>query len=324
MGLLDNRVSQDDIERVSDVRHHPEFETGFDGSGGDDSLGDFDDFGNLDDLFGGSDDSSGGFGDSGFGSSSGFGDSGFGSSGGFGSNSNSGFGNSGGSSGGFGQGGFGDSGFGSSGGFGQGGFGQGGFGQGGFGQGGFGQGGFGQNGMNQNGQQAVQKDTMDKMLDAGAAAAEGLGAIIVEMFKSFKERNADDFGYLSSNLIKIGFVAIPVGVLMCIAGSIGDINAIVVNGSQISLSGGLSLATGIIGLGTAALVLTKKGEQEIGSIEDIANEPPGEDNFTLDVEDNAGDVLDDLFGDDFDNLFNDDNDENVQLSLFDMEGDIDE
>ena len=270
MGLLDNRVSQDDIERVSDVRHHPEFETGFDGSGGDDSLGDFDDFGNLDDLFGGSDDSSGGFGDSGFGSSSGFGDSDFGSSGGFG-------------------------------------------------QGGFGQGGFGQNGMNQNGQQAVQKDTMDKMLDAGAAAAEGLGAIIVEMFKSFKERNADDFGYLSSNLIKIGFIAIPVGVLMCIAGSIGDINAIVVNGSQISLSGGLSLATGIIGLGTAALVLTKKGEQEIGSIEDIANEPPGEDNFTLDVEDNAGDVLDDLFGDDFDSLFNDDEPEEITSEPDDTE-----
>lgn len=331
MGLLDNRVSQDDIERVSDIRHHPQFESGFDGSGGDDGLGDFDDFGNLDDLFGGSDGgdsgfggssgfgdsglgggSSSGFGGSGFGdsSSSGFGSSGFGGNG-FGGNSSSGFGNNGFGSSDFGNNGFGNNGFGNNGfggnssGFGNNGFGNNGFGNNGFGNNGFGQTGMGQNGMGPNGQPIQQKDAMDKMFDAGAAAAEGIGAILIEMVKSFKERNADDFAYLSTNLIKVGGVLVPAGILMGIGGALGNIGALSGSGIQFGLSGGITLATGITGLGTAALILTKRGEQEIGTVDNIANETPGDDNFTLDVEDNSGDILDDLFGSDFDDIFND-------------------
>ena len=322
MGLLDNRVSQDDIERVSDVRHHPQFESGFDGSGGDSDVSGFDDFGDLDDLFGGSDDSSsGGFGDtdSGFGGSSGFGDN----NNGFGNNNNSGFGgnsNSFGSNNGFGgnNNGFGgnNNGFGgNNNGFGNNGFGNNGFGGNNngfgnngstFGQPGFGTGFGGQNMMNQPGQQVEQKDTMDKVFDAGAAAAQGIGAILLEMIKSFKDRNADDYGYLSTNLIKTGAVLIPLGIIMGIGGSIADIGVISSSGVQFGLCGGLTLATGITGLGTAALVLTKKGEQEIDTLENIADEPAGEDNFTQDVENNSGDIMDDIFGNDFDNIFNDD------------------
>lgn len=314
MGLLDNRVSQDDIERVSDVRHHPQFESGFDGSGGDDDLGDFDDFGNLDDLFGGSDGGDSGFGGSSdpfgsssnsFGGNSGFGNqqsNDFGNNNGFGGNS--GFGNNNG----FGGNTFGQSGFGNQNGFGNSSFGGGNtFGQSGFGSGAFGQPGFGgQNMVGQNGQQVEQKDTMDKMFDAGAAAAEGIGAILIEMIKSFKERNADDYAYLSTNLIKIGGILIPLGIVMGIGGAIANIGIISGSGVQFSLCGGLTLATGITGLGTAALILTKKGEQEIGTLDNIADEPAGEDNFTQDVEDNSGDIMDDLFGNDFDDIFNDD------------------
>lgn len=328
MGLLDNRVSQDDIERVSDVRHHPQFESGFDGSGGDSDVSGFDDFGDLDDLFGGSDDSSsGGFGDTdnGFGGSSGFGDN----NNGFGNNNNSGFGGNsnsfggnngfGGNNNGFGgnSNGFGgnSNGFGGNNGFGNNGFGNNsfggnnnGFGNNGsaFGQPGFGTGFGGQNMMNQPGQQVEQKDTMDKVFDAGAAAAQGIGAILLEMIKSFKDRNADDYGYLSTNLIKTGAVLIPLGIIMGIGGSIADIGVISSSGVQFGLCGGLTLATGITGLGTAALVLTKKGEQEIGTLENVADEPAGEDNFTQDVEDNSGDIMDDIFGNDFDDIFNDD------------------
>lgn len=320
MGLLDNRVSQDDIERVSDVRHHPDLEPGFGGdstslNGGDD-MGDFDDFDGLDDLFGGDD---GGSSDSGFGDSSGFGggassssfgdngfggssnafgggnNGGFGGSSGFGNSNGFGGGNSFGSSGGFGNSGFGNSGFGNSG------FGGGTFGNSGFGQSAFGQPAFGQQGMmGQNAQQANQKDTLDKMMDAGAVAAEGLAGILVDMFKSFKERSADDFAYLSTNLIKTGAALLPLGVILGIGGGVSAILALSSGGVQLALCGGLTAATGITGLGTSALILTKKGEQELGSLDDIPDEPAGDDNLTQSVEDSAGDLIDDLFGDDFD------------------------
>ena len=314
MGLLDNRVSQDDINRVNDVRNHPDFESGFDSNSGS-SGGDFD---GLDDLFGvddlfGDDSSSGGSGGfGGFGGSS----NGFGSdSGGFGGSSN-GFGSN---SGGFGSnsGGFGsaNSGFGSnSGGFGGGGFGSA---NNGFGNGGFGQSNaFGQAGgafgsvFGQPQQQPPQKDTMDKMFDAGALAAEGVGQIIVDMCKSFKDRNADDFGFLSSTLIKVGAVFIPFSILLIIAGAIAKINFLSSFGLQSLLCGGITAGVGITGLGVSAIVLSKKGEQEIGDINSIQDEAPGEDNFTQDVEDNSGDIFDDLFGDDFDDLFEDDTSSN--------------
>lgn len=332
MGLLDNRVSQDDIDKVNDMRHHGDYEPGFGGddglSDGGDDMGDFGDFDNLDDLFGDDDTSSSG-GDSFGGSSNSFGQqqgsSGFGqqqnSGRGFGQQQNSGgFGSfGGGNSSGFGQqqgSGFGNSGFGNSG-FGQqnsgfgGGFGQtGGFGQGGFGQPGvFGQqqGGFGQ-------QPANQKDTMDKMMDAGAVAAEGFAGIMVDMFKSFKDRSADDFGYLSTNLIKVGAALIPLGVIMGIGGVASDISVFSNGGLQLALCGGLTAASGITGIGTSALILCKMGDSEVGSLDDIEDEAPGDDNFTQEVEDNSGDIMDDLFDSDFDDIFDDDDDDTEETT----------
>ena len=322
MGLLDNRVSQDDIDKVNDMRHHGDYEPGFGGddssSDGGDDMGDFGDFDNLDDLFGDDDTGSSG-GDSFGGSSDSFGQQqgsgGFGQGGGFGQQ-NSGFGNSGG----FGQqqnSGFGGGGFGNSGGFGSG-FGQqnNGFGGGGFGQTGFGQtGGFGQPGVfgqQQGGlgqQPANQKDTMDKMMDAGAVAAEGFAGIMVDMFKSFKDRSADDFGYLSTNLIKVGAALIPLGVFMGIGGVAADIGVFSNGGLQLALCGGLTAASGITGIGTSALILCKMGDSEVGSLDDIEDEAPGEDNFTQEVEDNSGDIMDDLFDSDFDDIFDDDDDD---------------
>ena len=310
MSLLDNKVSQDDINRVRDVRNHPDFESGFD-SGSNSGGGDFDnldDMFSIDDLFG---DSSSGSSDGGFGSNGGgFGSNGggFGSNGGgFGSNgggfgsANNGFGSNGGGFGsannGFGSngGGFGSanngfgSGFGSNGGFGS-------FGQ----NNGFGA--FGQ----QPQQQPPQKDTMDKMFDAGAVAAEGLGQIIVDMCKSFKDRNADDYGFLSSTLIKVGGAFLPIGIIGIIVGAVIKAGFLSSLSLQTILCGGITLGVGLSGLGVSAIILSKKGESEIGNINSIQDEPPGEDNFTQDVDDNSGDILDDLFGDDFDDLFADD------------------
>ena len=337
---LSNKVSQEDRERVYDMNHHPDFQSGFDGGGGDD-LGLDDSFG-LDDLFGpsdgdsfggGSNDSFGGGSSGGFGSSSGsFGGASGGTSGGFGSNqgnSSGGFGGFGGSSGGT-SGGFGQQSSGFGGGFGQqsGGFGQqsggfgGGFGQqnngfgGGFGQqnngfgGGFGQqnGGLGGFGQNQQMQQMQQPDTLDKLFDIGAETGKSLGALLIELFRSLKDRNADDYGYFSRNLIMTGGILIAVGVVMSLIGGASDIRVLsfLGMGGQLALCGGLSASFGVIGLGTAALFLSKVGDSDYGNINNISDEPLGEENVTDDYEDNIGDELDDLFSSDFDDLFNDD------------------
>jgi S-DNA-T family DNA segregation ATPase FtsK/SpoIIIE len=298
MGLLDNKISQDDLNRVNDIRHHPDLEPGFDG-GGDDWLSGGDsgggsDFDGLDSLF--SDDlgSSGGNDIFGGGSSGG---SSFGSdSGTFGSNSGT----------------FGSNGFNNGGTFGNSGstFGSNGFGGNTFGNNGFG----GLGGQNQmQGQQVQQKDTLDKMMDAGAEAASGVGAILVEMVKSFKERNVDDYGYLSKNLIITGAAMLGISIFVAIAGTVARVTAFQSLGIESALSGALLATTGIAGLGIAAFILTKMGDQELNNnnISNIPDEPAGDDNFTDTLDDNSGDIMDDLFGDDFDDLFGDDTTSNI-------------
>lgn len=289
MGMLDGKVSQDDVNRVDGIRHHPDIEPGFDGSssGGGDG---------LDDYFGGggggsdsSDDLNSLF--------SGGGDSGFGgSSGGFG-----------GSSGGFGgaQGGFGGQ---ASGGFGgaQGGFG--GFGQQQGGFGGFGQqGGFGGFGQQQQPQQPAQPDALDKMLDASGEAAKTTGQILIDMFKSIKLRTSDDIGYLGRNLMLTGIIMAPAGLLLSIIGSTTGIKFLTFGsfGSQVFFCGCLSAAVGVINLGVGALILCKKGEQEestdtLDNIPDIQTQ----DNATDDFENNQDGILDDIFSTDIDSMLN--------------------
>lgn len=283
------KVSQDDIQRVSDKRNHPQYADGF---GGDDDMGDDDfdftiddsgsDFGfddseddGLGALFGGSGDSFGG-GSSGFGGDSGFGNnSGLG---GFGSNA-------------FGNNGFSNNGFG--------------------GNTGFGNTGFGNNGFNQNNvnNQQANADTMDKMIDASVEAAKSLGTVLVELFKSLKERSADDFGYLSTNMITVGGILSVVGLVLGIAGNLADISFISLHGMgmQLILGGLMSLTTGITGIGVSAFVLSKVDSSEEGnmSLENVNDIPSGDDNFTDEYESNIGDELDDLFGDDFDAMFDD-------------------
>lgn len=322
---LSNKVSADDMQRVNDIRNHPQFEPGFEG--GDDDFGG-DDF-NLNDIFGDdsgmSDDSSGGGGlDSLFGSS----DSTFGSDNSFGSNN-----------GGFGSGGFGSNngGFGSNNsGFGSGGFGSnnGGFGanNGGFGanNGGFGSGGFGginspfgQQPQNMQGQQAGP-DRMDKAIDASIDTAKTLGEILVELIKSVKMRNADDIGYLSRNSIITGGVLLGGGLLIGIIGKIAGIAMLSFSGlgAQTMLCGGLLLATGISGIGASALVLERVGRSNAGSVNDIEDIPSGDDNFSQEYSDNIGDELDDLFGDEFDNLLDGDSDDDETFSLDDDSNDL--
>lgn len=285
MGLLDNKISRDDIERVNDIRHHPQYEAGFDDMGGDDmgisdSDFDLDDFDSLfeddsSDAFGG-DSSSGGFGSGSFGSD-GFGGGGFGG-GGFGSND---FGSS-----------FGNNGFGSS----------------------FGGNSFDSFNGNTKQSQEEQQGAFDKAVDVGIETAKSIGIILKEMLESVKLRNADDYGYLSRNLITYGGILIPVSVVLGIIGVAASIKFLSFSGisTQLILCGALSVGIGLTGMGAAALVLCKQADKQTGNTNDLPEIPSGEDNFINDYEDNLEEEISDLFDDDeFDNLFSDDSNENI-------------
>ena len=275
---LSNKISEDDRQRVHDIRNHPQYDTEFssENSGDDDFGGLFgDDSGggdSMDDLFGGDDDFGfGGDSSNPFGGSS---DTFGGSNDPFGGGSNDPFGSS-------------NDPFGGGSGF----------------SGGSGLGvntsPFGSQPGAQPG--AEQPDMMDKAIDASIDTAKTVGEILVELVNSLKLRNIDDFGFLSRNSIIVGVGTLGLGLLGLIVGTTGGMGGSLLDLSkQIMLCGGLLSSTGIIGIGTSALVLEKVGSKDVGTVEDIPDVPSGDDNFTQEYEDNIGDELDDLFADDFD------------------------
>ncbi|MBO5386651.1 MAG: hypothetical protein J6A59_00685, partial [Lachnospiraceae bacterium] len=287
MGVSFNNISDADRNSLNNRDNPPEFESEFDGMGGDDNFDnlDFGDFGGF-----GSDD------DSGFGSDPfSFGND----SNSTGSLSNSGNG--------FGQNSFG------------------GFGQtqsfGGFGQEStlspFNQNNVGPFGMqnNQTQGQQNQKDTMDQFYEDSVDAAKSLWHIIMDLIKSIKTRNADDLGYLSASLIKIGAVIAGVSVGVGIVGSIIDFRMLKFTNwpLQILLSGLLVTAFGLIAMGIAMIALVHSNEatsdNNIDSLEDASSLASFSDATDM-VNDSIGAQLDDLFDDDdlLDSLFPEDED----------------
>ncbi len=287
---FDNKVSQDDMNKVKDIRNPPEFDPAFSGSG--DSSGGSDgffddldsfgsDFGDLS-SFGG--DSGGSQQSSGFGTdspgsfgtdtSSSFG----GQSSGFGMNSNS-FGMNSNSFG------MNPSGFGTQ-------------------PNSFGMNSnsFGMNQLNQNGKQVAQKqDTFDKVINYSEEAAVSFGKLIMEMVKSIKNRNADDFGYLSRNMVLCGLACGAIALIIGTIGILRHVPYISFSGlpAQIIGAGLLTAGAGLSGLGLSAIKITQcNGEVSVSMQElpDVAEEH--EDDASSDYEDNIGDVMDDLFGDD--------------------------
>lgn len=308
---LSGNLSSDDLDRVYDMNNPPEHAGGF-GTENSSNLDDMFDIEGFDSLDGFGDDSSSGFGGSG---SSVFGS---GSQGSFGGNSQGGFGNNNGFGGGS-QGGFGGGGnsFGSNNGFGGGNsFGSNGFG----GNNSFGGGNsFGNNGFggtfggqpgalggmgNMNGQVA-QESEMDKMVDASLDAAKSLGILMLELFKSIKLRNIDDFGYLGTQLITVGGVLTGASIVTALIGTVSNIPLISFSGIPMNLilSGALTAGTGLVSIGTAALVLSRMEDMGI-PIESVPDTDESN-NMTNEFENNIGAESDDLFGDDFDDLFSD-------------------
>lgn len=260
---LGDKISKSDMETVRNLRNPPEYEPGYEGTQGGQSSQGGGNFDGLEDgLFDSLDDSVfGGFGDTNTGGQQG-------NPGG-----QSSFGN-----------------FGSQGGFNN---------NNNFGQQGLalGQNPFGVAGANQ---QPQQPDALDKMLDASGNAAVGLGNIILELFKSLKNRNADDFGYLSRNLIIIGGICIAAGLILSLAGAVGNIDMLRFAGfpSQVFLTGTLTVGTGLVGIGFAALKISKSTKESRVSVQELPDVAANEnDDATNEYEDHIGDILDDLFGD---------------------------
>lgn len=282
---LSNRVSSEDMQRVNDMRNHPTYEPGFEGEG-ESTFGDFGDSG--DNMGAHQDDLNSLFGDS----SDGFGDV----SGGFGSGNADG----------------GSDGFGSLDGFGS--------------TGGFGTNTSGLGPSSPFGQQQQKPDTMDKLFDAGADVAKNLGEIIVELFKSIKLRNADDIGYLSRNAVICGTIMLGASLVLLLIGKIASFKLLSASGfiGQTLLCGGLTLGSGILGLGTAALVLAKTGDHERGGIDNIPDVPSGDDNYTEEFETNIGDELDDMFDMDLDAMLDAEDEEETANGFGDSTWDDDD
>lgn len=266
IGNLNNKVSQSDTNRVKDIRNPPEFEAGFEGADG----GGFDD---LFDTFGdsgfGADDSAGQQGDTTFGGAAPFGAAEAAGAAPFGAAAP----------------------FGSSGTFGQPGATP-----------------FGNplmQGQTQP-QQPAKPDMLDKAIEASGVAAVSFGKIMLEFVKSIKNRNADDFGYFSRNLIIAGACCGGAGLVIGIIGTLRGSPLISFGGFPAHFIGAgmLTLGAGLAGLGFAAIKIaqsTDEGKIGIQELTDIAEEI--EDDASKDYEDNLEGILDDLFGDSDDDMF---------------------
>lgn len=271
---LKNKVSSDDIERTKDIRNPPEFEPGFDGgSDGFDDL--FDDF-NFDDL----DDSFGGDSNKGNAGNDGNANNVFGSTGGnntFGAGGNNIFGAGGNT-----------------------------FGAGGNTFGGVGQpGSFSSSFGNQFNQQTTappsKPDTFDKIFDASGVALNSFGQMIIELFKSIRNRNADDIGYLNRNLFITGGILTAISIVLGLLGWAANIRFLTLVGisGEVLIASVILVGTGVTGIAIAAIAIANANNDNTGSIEQLPNVSDlFDDDFTKEYEDNIGDILEDLFEDD--------------------------
>lgn len=186
-------------------------------------------------------------------------------------------------------------------------------------------GGFGAFGQNAGipGTQA-KPDRMDQAIDATIASAGETFNVVKEMIKTFRNRNADDWGLYCKNLLMTGGVFGIVGLVVSIIGFFGQISLFRFFGLPINaiLSGLLCIGVGLIGLSGAAFKLLNitDTESEV-DINSLPNEDDNTDSDTLfgdlDLDLDDDDDGTDGFDEDFDSVlanldaeFNDDDTSN--------------
>lgn len=182
-------------------------------------------------------------------------------------------------------------------------------------------GGFGAFGQNAGipGTQA-KPDRMDQAIDATIASAGETFNVVKEMIKTFRNRNADDWGLYCKNLLMTGGVFGIAGLVVFIIGFFGQIGLFRFFGLPINaiLSGLLCIGVGLIGLSGAAFKLLNitDTESEV-DINSLPNEDDNTDSDTLfgdlDLDLDDDDDGTDGFDEDFDSVlanldaeFNDD------------------
>lgn len=189
----------------------------------------------------------------------------------------------------FGGGGSFNDGFGSDGGFGDSAFGGGAFGGGAFGGGAFGQ----------QPKAEEKRDKLDDIMDASIDSMSSIGKIIVDIFKSTKTRNADDYAYYSRNIIITGLSMCGASVVLSILGGIGGIKVLKLFSLpwQVISGGMLLVGTGLSGMGFSAISIlnTPTDSSDINKLSDIS-EMDNSDTTEI-YEDNVDDIMSDLFGD---------------------------
>ena len=268
IGDLKNKVSRDDIDRVREIRNPPEYEPGFEPDSG--SGSEFDDI-DFSDLFGEDDGDGALFDDLGsgdFGSPSGSGQSGLDVFDSLGSGQSNVFGQS---------------------------------------ASPFGQG-AGLFGQQANQPTKYEPDGLDKAIDASGEAIVNVGKIMIDMFKSIRNRTADDFAYLSRNLIMIGGASLIGSIVLGVLGYVGKIRFLSFTGlaGQILGCGGLLIGTGLAGIGFSAIKIANTAQISSGTLDELPDISDMEmEDSTDDYEENIGDILDDLFGDEEEDFFGD-------------------
>lgn len=120
-------------------------------------------------------------------------------------------------------------------------------------------------------QQAKKDDTFDKIIDCISKIGVAGGKSFIDLIKSFKIRTADDWGYISSNLIKIGIIVSLASIPIVIIGTAGKINILSLSRIPLSLilTGLTTCALGLIGLGISAIYLERYSKEINTKIDDI-------------------------------------------------------
>lgn len=154
----------------------------------------------------------------------------------------------------------------------------------------------------------VKPDRMDQAIDATIASAGDAFNVFKEMVKTFRNRNADDWGIYCKNLIMTGGIFDIIAIVVAIIGFVGSIRVLRVYGLPLNmlLSGTLCIGAGLVGISGVAFKLLNISDVDSDvDIDSIPNEDNSSDADTLfaglDIDDNDDDGTDG-FDSDFDSI----------------------
>lgn len=170
-------------------------------------------------------------------------------------------------------------------------------------------GGFGSFGQNSGipGTNQAKPDRMDQAIDATIASAGDTFNVLKEMIKTFRNRNADDWGMYCKNVLMTGGIFAIVGFVILIIGFVGSIKLFRFSGLPLNmmLSGSLCAGTALIGISGAAFKLLNITDTDSDvDINSLPNEDNNNDADTLfdGLDFNDNDDGTSGFDDDFDSV----------------------